>query len=321
MDIYDTLVERLKRFITKKAHNKIPFVSNKDREEVRTTTLRLYNDLTTLPMFFVVSYADQIDSVIFKHMNQIADYILEHKIPISKIYEQFVPPYDKFIIHDGHAFAIVKDFCPENRLKFKAAHFSRVTGCKSLGCQLANIDMTQPHTLAGVATHMTFIDTNMLYPYVSVDKYKRRHGDDNLSAAQGVLNQAISGFNNFIISSVFSHFTGEYTEAKLVKKHTQICVARRANVFRTVSFNIEHVKHIHASISSGKEREGHKLQYQSDMPRMVKFLRHERYSKGGTLPLQYDLEGEPYYYTVEVDPFTRGKDLPRKEDSIKYKVA
>lgn len=320
MDIYDTLVERLKRFITKKAHNKLSFTSNKNREEVRTATLRLYADLTTLPMFFVLSYADQINATNFKHMNQIAQYIIEHKIPMPMIYEHFVPPYDKFIIHDGHSFTIVSDFCPENRLKFKVTHFSRVTGGKSIGVQLADIDMNQPLTLAATTTHLTFMDNNVFYPYVPFDVYKPRWGDNWLSA-KAVLDQAISGFHNFIISSVFSRFTGEYIEAKLVKKHTQICVARRANAFRMLSFNIEHVKHIHASISSGKERAGHKLQYQSDMPRMVKYLRHERYSKKGTLPIQYDLEGEPYYYTVEVDPFTRGKDLPRKEDSIKYKVA
>ena len=315
MDLYEKLVDRFSRFILKKVHNKVPLISNKDRAEVKSNILRLYNDLTTLPMFFTVCFADQMETATFAHMLTAANYMNEHNIPISAVYEKFIAPYDKFIVYDGATLSIVSDFCPENHLKFKMCHFAKIVGSKGLGCQLADFDMSKPLSERGTTTHVAFIEFHKFYPYMAIDAYERLIG--TTSTAQSVLTNSLGGFNNFIIASVFSHFDGEYTEANMVKKHTQKRVARRDNVFRVLSFNIKHAKRVHESMS---QRKGHKLQYQSDMPRMLKYMRHERYSQKGTLPLQYDLEGKPYYYTVEVDPFTRGKELPRKEDSIKYKV-
>ncbi|HLD90753.1 MAG TPA: hypothetical protein VI911_07060 [Patescibacteria group bacterium] len=315
MDIYERITTRLDGFF-KKGMKRHSFVDKQQHQLARINASKISRALNSLPMYFVNIYDELVSPTFREHAAKISEYVKENNIKIDEVYDAFRVPYNDFVLCDGVDLYIVSS--PAN-LVFNMLVFTPYIGEEQpyLGLYIEanlNTDMWK-------VKEMVLLTHNALLPKkdisaVTYDDLRKMCDRLCVEKLPDLFPRVGQVIHNFIICYVFSKFEGEYTDVKKVTPGVKP-ISSRPNVFREIDINLNHTKFI---MDRKAQRKGHKLTHQSDMPRMLKYLRHERYSQKGTLPVQYDIQGKPYYYTVEVDPFTRGKELPRKEDSIKYKL-
>jgi hypothetical protein len=315
MDIYERITTRLDGFF-KKGMKRHSFVDKQQHQLARINASKISRALNSLPMYFVNIYDELVSPTFREHAAKISEYVKKNNITVDEVYAAFRAPYNDFVLCDGVDLYIVNS--PAN-LVLNMLVFTpyRDEGRPYFGLYIEanlNTDMWK-------VKDMVMLTHNALLPKKAVSKVSAADirnicNSLDIEKLTDMFTRVGRVIHNFVICSVFSKFEGEYTDIKKVTPGVKP-ISSRPNVFREIDINLNHTKFI---MNRKAQRKGHKLQYQSAMPRMLKYMRHERYSQNGTLPIQYDIQGKPYYYTVEVDPFTRGKELPRKEDSIKYKV-
>ena len=282
---YEVLVNRFNGFF-KYGMKRPKEVDKRQHTVARITASKLSKDLKTTPLYHLTVFDDLASATQKVHAEAITKYMVDNDISNTEVYESFVMPYDKILIYDGRSVYIVTPLNKESNVSFSVTHFVPFNDEKKhFIIVFSHCGFTNDKLVGGISA-TSLLEPKTLIPKTPVVDYNRAAVMevlmvDTLEDYLKIVGRAIY---NFILTSVFSKFEGTYTAVKAEELPTTgRTLSQRHNVFRMVETKLTHTKFI---MNRKAQRKGYKLTHQSDMPRMLKYMRHERYSQKGTLPLE-----------------------------------
>lgn len=287
--------------------------SKRSQAEGQKVANVLLNQLETCPIYHF-TFSD--NPSLGKFIDDIGDYCIDKGISAYEVYNHFVPPWEEFILAADRCLIIAHSFDTIEGINMCMCRVFFNEGFKDN--EYMFFEASVIHTADDVhllLNNVTHLKHNIFYPLIGGGEIE---SPEVVEEMKNLVNHVSDVVSCFVNAMVFSRFVGNITEIISTKKGKSKPSNAR-NRYRFINTVFSHTKQIRLS---GK-RKSWKLSKPVDMPKGIRYLRHEKYSfddDGNKLPLQFDLEGKPYYKVTEVKQHVRGKDLPGNSEKPIYKA-
>lgn len=287
-------------------------INKRGEAEGQRVAALLLNQLETCPIYH---FTFRDNPSLGKFIDDIADYCVDNSITTYDVYNHFTPPWEEFILAADRCLIIVHNFNNIDDVNMCMCRVFFNEGYKEGEYMFFEASVIHTikdvHLILNTVTHLTYGTLHPLLGGGAIDS------PEVVEEMKNLVNHVSDVMTCFINSMVFSKFVGNIVEVITTNKKPKRANSRKRYRFVNTVFN--HTKQIRLS---GK-RKSWKLSKPVEMPKTSRYLRHEKYSfdeEGHKLPLQYDLEGKPYYKTTEVKQHVRGKDLIDQPERPTYKA-
>ena len=276
---------------------------------------KLLDKVRDLPVYVIEP------ATLFSFMDECAVFCDKYNITYAQICEAYAAPYNEFVVHLGNRVLLIYN-CPE-----KGISSGNVLFINNI------VDSEEYHIALDMAILMKTVDT--LSVCVNHTQLLRL-SFNNMFNAPSVSNRISITLPKsvqvpicslvaellylFVAIHVFSTFD-KVTFDWAVSTPSGREQKKSKTAYRYVSHSLTK-KHL-IRMGVARNGKGWTLKHCSDIPRICRYLSHEKYrfdENGNELPIRYNIHGKPYYKTAIVPPHQRGKGLPKKGSSLKYKL-